>query len=273
LVGLLQRRRCCMRRPLLYYLVVLTAMAGLFLAAGPALAQGGPGLPENHYKVYEVPPVPGPGQITLTDQFGTIEVPSITLEKFAIPAEKHLLDGSGEIYPIYDSRLHYTWWRFDVATSVVRRVEALDQFGGYSWRLRDPVYLLCPAGKNDPTIPFANHYECYQADDAPVVNISVKLVDQVDSVVVAVLHGEYFCNPVEKTFEGNTYEMVDPLLHMTCYRVDNLTPYAVSEIVYDQFGDWALELEENTYLCLPAEKGNVVPGEPTSWGRIKALYR
>jgi len=256
--------------------VVLGAVAVLSLVAGSSLAQGDPSYAENHYKVYELSaPVPAPvvGPVLLRDQFSSVTIDQLMLEKFAIPAEKEVLDGTGEVYQIVDPMRHYTWWKFD-NPELVRRVDALDQFGGYSWRLRNSVYLLTPAGKNQTQYPEgANHYKCYVADDAPVVEIEVRLADQVDSVVVAVLQGEFFCNPVEKEVDGVIYPIVDDLTHMTCYRVDNPTPYDVVYTVVDQFGMRDIVLANNMYLCLPAEKGTVVGDVPSTWGRIKALYR
>lgn len=257
--------------------LVLGVIAALSLAVGSALAQPGTSVPDaNHYKVYEVtfpvPPVVVTGPITLIDQFGDVTISQMTLEKFAIPAEKHLAGTTGEVYPIIDPLLHYTWWAFQ-QSELVRRADVLDQFGGFSWRLRDSGYLLAPAAKNVMEIPQGNHYKCYQADRAPVVNITVGLVDQVDSVGVVVLQGEYFCNPVEKVFQGVSYPIVEPLLHMTCYRVDNTTAYDLTELTVDQFGGRTIGLGQNTYLCLPAAKGTVVETEPSTWGRIKAQYK
>jgi hypothetical protein len=264
-------------------ILTLGLALGVFMVLGMtngiASAQGDPGtLPENHYKVYEVPAVPPPsvlGPIGLRDQFGSIVVSTMILEKFGIPAEKHHLDATGEVWPILDPFLHHTWWKFLLTYPEVRRADVLDQFGGYSWRVRQPEYLLAPADKNQAlgAIPPGNHYLCYLADDAPVVNIEVALVDQVDSVAVLVLQGRYLCNPVEKDFQGVTTPIVDPAVHLTCYEVINPTPYAVTELVNDQFGERIIVLEQNTLLCLPAEKDNVVPVEARSWGRIKALYR
>lgn len=255
----------------------LGALILILTFTATAQAQGGPGaLPENHYKVYEVPGSPATvtGPVGLRDQFTSSVVSSLTLEKFGIPAEKHLIDTTGEVFPIFDPFRHYTWWRLATSEEVrVRRADVLDQFGGYSWRVRDPQYLLTPAGKNEPSIPDGNHYKCYLADDAPMVNIQVSLVDQVDSVGVIVLQGKYLCNPVEKLYEGITYPMADSTIHLTCYEVINPTPYAITESTLDQFGERPIVLEQNTLLCLPAQKDNVVPVEPRSWGRIKALFK
>lgn len=256
---------------LLFFSSVLVSIAALSLATGTAFAQNGPLSTENHYKVYDVTDTVGvAGPVTLSDQWSEVVLTGITLEKFGIPVEKHIVDG--QTYPVVDSLRHYTWWAFQ-HPELVRRVDVLDQFDGYSWRLRDSRYLLTPAAKMEATIPVGNHYKCYEADRAPVVNITVGLVDQVDSVGVVVLVGKYFCNPVEKTFDGVTYPIVDPLVHLTCYEVQNDTSYAVTYFVSDQFGDRNIILGPNRYLCLPAEKGTWVGTEPSTWGRIKALYR
>jgi hypothetical protein len=250
--------------------IVLVSIAALSLGTGATLAQGGPSTLENHYKVYEVlTPATVTGQISLIDQWGDISLTTIDLEKFAIPAEKILPDGTS--YPIVDPFRHYTWWAFQ-HPELVRRVDVLDQFGGYSWRVRDSRYLLTPAAKNEPNIPDGNHYKCYEVDDAPTVDIVVGLVDQVDSVGVIVLTGELFCNPVEKTVDGITYPIFEPDVHLTCYRVQNDVSYNYTAIVTDQFGERDITIEQNTYLCLPAEKGPWVGAEPSTWGRIKALF-
>lgn len=272
------------KRLLLNCGLLLGAAAAMSLASGLAIAQPDPGAPpENHYRVYELsdpapPSVTGP--IVLRDQFSTITLSTIVMKKLGVPTEKYLTDASGnptgDVFGIIDPLRHYTWWRFD-HPELVRRVDALDQFGGYSWRLRDSKFLLTPTAKSEtaqpPTaVPPGNHYKCYETDDAPFINVTVGLKDQVDSVGVVVLQGVYFCNPVEKTFEGVTHEMADSLVHLTCYQVLDSTTYENAYLTLDQFGSWSVTLNYSSLLCLPAEKGVVVRTEPASWGRIKALY-
>lgn len=79
-----------------------------------------------------------------------------------------------------------------------------------------------------------NHYKCYQADNAQGVDITVGLVDQGDSFAVVAMCGEYFCNPVEKTFEGIVYPMADSLVHLTCYRVENTKRYSVTDCFFTE---------------------------------------
>ena len=116
-----------------------------------------------------------------------------------------------------------------------------------------------------------NHYKCYEAV-GPTVVLEVSLVDQFDDVTVVVLQGKYFCNPVEKTAAGITFPIVDEEAHMTCYLVDNPTPYDIQVYATDQFGQWFIPLLENLCLCLPALKQGVTATEESTWGRIKSIY-
>jgi hypothetical protein len=119
--------------------LILGATAALSLATGAALAQIN-FEDWNHYKIYEitdpVPPVSVTGPITLTDQFGSVVISEMFLEKFGIPVVKEHLDATGEVFPIADHSIHYTWWAFQ-HPEFVRRVGVLDQFSNYVWRLRD----------------------------------------------------------------------------------------------------------------------------------------
>jgi hypothetical protein len=250
--------------------LLLSCGLGVFVSLALAAGVGYSQVPvENHYKTYEyLPPSPieVSGPITLTDQFSTVTIESVTLKRFGIPADKN---GEGFDDPLR----HQTWWEF-TQPEEVRRFTALDQFGVYSWRTRDSKFLLCPAGKNQTEIPEGNHYKCYEADDAPLVDIEVTLTDQVDEVVVMVLRGKFFCNPVEKSIPGAVYPILDGVTHMTCYEVRNPEGYIFREdMVVDQFGQWELDLGENKYLCVPALKDDVVGTEHSTWGRIKSLYQ
>ena len=65
---------------------------------------------------------------------------------------------------------------------------------------------------------------------------------------------------------------MDPDLHLACYRIQSDMSTTYQAVVVDQFGSYDVVLENNTYLCVPAEKGPWVGSEPSTWGRIKALY-
>ncbi len=249
--------------------------AVLPLSATVAFAQAN--LPrENHYKVYRTHPnnthiTP----ITLVDQFGPINVSYFVLDRFANPAEKRIPE-TGDVYPIIDPVIHQVWWRID-APQPPRTVVGIDQFGIAQWHLGDATYLLNPAFKNvTPPVgglPVWNHYLCYNAQ-GPTVGRPVVLIDQFGTCNVVVLFGKLFCNPVEKRHaDGRSFPIIDHVAHLTCYLVNNATPFTRSITAIDQFGFWQLETFENDCLCLPALKEHTIETEESTWGKIKAMYR
>jgi hypothetical protein len=159
---------------------------------------------------------------------------------------------------------------------VQRIVTATDQFGENDWNVFAAVYLLVPAWKNESAPgtepPTWNHYLCYEAN-GPLVNVPVTLVDQFGSITTTVMEGKYFCNPVEKTVEGQVYPMIDPQAHLTCYMIDDDNVYDIDVTATDQFGWWQLNVNDSYCLCTPAWKGDVVRAEASTWGKIKALYQ
>jgi hypothetical protein len=172
--------------------------------------------------------------------------------------------------------IHQTWWRAVLPAAPPRDVVGIDQFGAAPWKLFDPVYLLNPALKNVPggQPPLWNHYLCYEAQ-GPVVGRPVLLIDQFGTADVVVLHGRWFCNPVEKRHldDGQVYPIIDYKAHLTCYLVDNPNPFGQPIIGIDQFGNWQMDVYQNECLCVPALKEHVVKTEESTWGKIKAMYQ
>jgi hypothetical protein len=211
----------------------------------------------DHYKTYEVPGGPYIEMpLILRDQFGEEYADTMQLAKLATPVSKN-----GE--PIHDPLAHLSWWEFfQTHPHPTRIVTVENQFGLYDWTVKDPRYLLLPALKNsspDDVIPDKNHYLCYKAF-GDTMSINVTLVDQFDSSTVFVVEPAYFCNPVEKEIPGGiVYPIVDSLAHFTIYRVLNPNAYDIPVTVLDQFGFWTdIRLEENRYLCVPADKKQVI---------------
>ncbi|UCG53504.1 MAG: hypothetical protein JSW58_08100 [Candidatus Latescibacterota bacterium] len=220
---------------------------------------------ENHYLVYEVPEVyTFTGQIAISDQFGLFCLETVELDKFATPVEKNA-------EPMVDPTVHQTWWSlYDPQSSWWTTIN--NQFGEQTWEVKDGRYLVLPALKDTPgTPPLFNHYKCYDAV-GPRVDIPVTLVDQFGTYSMIATEVVLFCNPAEKCVDGVTYPWVDPEAHLACYLLEPPTSFGGSAMAYDQFGDWQLTILEPCWLCLPTEKLQTVPTEPTTWGKIKSLY-
>src|SRR4029077_10799618 len=121
----------------------------------------------DHYKVYRVVnPATGGFPVILRDQFMQTTNQATSLELFANPVEKRVLNPPmDQIFPITRPDLHYTWWRinpepFDALVTLT------NQFGDQTIRLHQSEFLLNPALKDnpDPPLPVENHYKCYACD-------------------------------------------------------------------------------------------------------------
>jgi len=247
---------------------VLVAMSASLVFAQAA------GLPENHYKVYMSSPITLVKPLFLQDQFGPLTVTDLIFDKFATPAEKRHSDGS--VYPMFNPDIHMDWWRINVPQPS-RTIIGKDQFGEALWTVKDARYLLVPSLKNvpvpPPPVPAWNHYVCYEALSGPLVGQYVLLVDQFGNVQVQVLHAKYFCNPAEKRADGLIYPIINPVVHLACYLVQNPQPSFHQITATDQFGFWQTQIYENDCLCVPALKDHPLKTEKTTWGKVKALYQ
>lgn len=259
--------------------LALFVLVPLVLVAGRANAQVDPLW--DHYKVYFVNPpipypVPGP-PVTLTDQFGQYTHQVQMMERFMNPVAKTHPPG-GPTYPINNPDLHYSWWLIS-PQPFSAQVAASNQFGDQTLNVFDAWYLLNPALKNQHGAPpIGNHYKCYNCEGQPV-NVPVQMVDQFGTWQANVTFPRYLCNPVEKHIGvpgdgGSTYPVLDPNQHYVCYEFqpEDPTPHAV--VVTDQFvTDRTADLFPSRLICVPSLKQIVTSTAPSTWGRIKILYR
>ena len=260
----------------------LLAVAVLALSGAPALAQkddggttGPPGI--DHYLVYVAAPNAGPFGVLLHDQFEppTTHVADVT-NFFANPVSKN---NEGIIDPV----LHYTWWHLTPPRPFSANLIATNQFGDQQLSLYDAEYLWNPALKNvqgpgaqgdlPAALPVANHYLCYHATGAFTPR-TVTLQDQFGAYEAVVLAPEWFCTPVEKTYQGHVDPIVRPDAHQVCYRIQPITPFPGVPITFlDEFRFGQTFLSQQIWLCVPTFKHDVTGADPTTWGNLKAIYR
>jgi hypothetical protein len=238
----------------------LVFVAGLCVDGGWAQV-----LPENHYLVYDVPEAYTFGaNIELLDQFRYFQTAAVVLDLFANPVMKNN-------EPIFDPLVHQTWWMLNDPQSIWWTT-LQNQFGVQRWQVKDGRFLVLPALKNQSgPVPPWNHYKCYDAM-GPALNIPVMLVDQFRSYSMVVTTPVLFCNPVEKKVDGVLYPIVHHETHLACYMLEPPMQYGLPVMAFDQFGDWHVTPIEPCWLCLPTLKLETVPGEETTWGKIKSLW-
>jgi hypothetical protein len=249
-------------------------VAWLAFGAGAALAQP-PNTPPgiDHYLVYPVIDPPFfTATLLLDDQFIRHRSHiTYTLDFFMIPVDKNF-EG------IIDSLAHYTWWRINEipfgATALVSNQFGTDQ----ELKVHLPRYLLNPALKNEPVgtpIPYKNHYVAYDVEGLPL-DFDVFLHDQFYQLQAHVDTVKFLAPPAAKFYNEQNFPILDPVAHLTIYRIMPLPPFTPTTIpvfVIDQFGTWNFQLGPPICLAVPSYKTGVVPVVPTTWSRIKATYR
>lgn len=237
------------------------------LLGGAAYAQ--PAL--DHYKSYAAIgyALPTPIDVTLQDQFGTVQGSVQLMSMFSPPVEK-MLPG-GEISPIVHPENHLTWYNFE-GTASQRNILVSNQFGlDQSWVIHNPIYLLLPAWKLyingfptglGPPIGL-DHYLCYEAVSGPPVGLDgVILTDQFHQEYVTVGDPMVFCNPADKIIPDDGAPIYDDSNHLACYEITpHLLPPPLTVWANDQFGDSMFTVFENQFLCVPSAKEEV-PAPP-----------
>jgi hypothetical protein len=218
----------------------------------------------DHFKSYSVSGhlLPSPIDVTLTDQFGTVQGSVQYISLFSPPTEK-LLPGGGISSIIHDEN-HLTWYNFE-GTADARTLLVTNQFGdGQEWVVKDPKFLLLPAWKlyvnGLPTglgHPLGlDHYLCYEAISGPPVDLDgVTLTDQFHQEYVTVGAPKLLCNPADKIVPDDGNPIFDSGNHLACYDITpQLLPPPLEVWANDQFGDSMFMVLENRYLCVPSLK-------------------
>jgi hypothetical protein len=225
--------------------------------------------PRDHYKVYDIfPDKQVQGVVKLNDQFGPSSGDFVGPVHFGLPVHKNN-------EPIFDARLHYTWYKY-FTEERGRLVVYENQFGESVVHTTNGVYMLVPALKfPQPDDPAAvgDHFKCYEAIGEPLGK-TVTLETQFGFEDVIVDAPELFCNPAEKqTSDGQVFPIINEKDHLVCYRIEPRRPVSITVSFLDQFGFGVGALAENRWLCVPSLKTGVTQAEDMSWGRLKTIYR
>ena len=243
--------------------LVLACAVGLGWSASNAQV-----FPENHYLVYDVAEqytVDLP--IAVFDQFNpNFFTDFVMLDKFANPVEKN-----GE--PMFNPMMHQTWWLID-DPGPEWTVLLANQFGTQTWYVTHGRYLVLPALKDEPGDPPPwNHYKCYNAVGDPL-DLPVDLLDQWGTYAGIVAFPELFCNPCQKEVPNGVFPIVEPEVHLACYRLEPLMMVDYQATAFDQFGVWPITAFETCWLCVPSYKlSAIATTETRTWSDVKTLYR
>lgn len=254
----------------------LFALFAAFCALPGARAEAQVPITWDHYKVYRVnPPTTGAFPVILRDQFSVTQHQAQLLEFFANPVEKQVANPPPvQIFPITDPLTHYMWWRIN-PNPFPASVHVGNQFGDQNLLLQEGLYLLNPALKNQVAgpLPVRNHYKCYSCNGQPV-NVPVNLIDQWDTWQTNVVFPRYFCTPVEKqVLGGPLFPIINPNQHYVVYEFTPQDPQIFPALIRDQFHQGTHDMFPGLYLMVPTEKFVVTETTPSTWGKLKVLYR
>jgi len=106
--------------------------------------------------------------------------------------------------------------------------------------------------------PLWDHYKVYEVFPPTPVSIPVTLIDQFQVSNHVVTDLEKFQNPVTKFHGPLVFQIYDPNLHYTWWKITP-SPFGAYVIASNQFGDRTLQVNDAHYLWNPANKNHSGP--------------
>jgi hypothetical protein len=229
----------------------------VFVYRRPFAASPSPPPPVDRYKCYAADPAHAFRQtVTLVDQFGS---------RTALLRGARLLCNPTE--PQSQPLAHLKCYSMRQPNgkqfpSVGRTVVVVNEVVGAQKLMAERPYRLCtPAAMSPPpAVPgeapnLVDHYECYQAAGSKL-DEPFAISDEFSRDDAVLLHGpEAFCTPVDKIVEGLHSRVLQPDVHLACYRLEPKRSFGVPPVnVRDQFGVDLLAVEESEMFCAPSRK-------------------
>jgi hypothetical protein len=244
----------------LSYLVVLVSLLGLAIVVAAPVGQAQPVNfeRETHFRCYIVSEqTPAPATtVTLEDQF--LGPTTLTVDEplqFCAPTSK---DG----LRIFAPEEHLTMYGASQELTPHLMVSTVDQFGPRALEVVGARVLLVPTQKLVGGLGFPddlNHYWCYEAN-GPRVRQRVTLEDQFGTNTVRVEQPSLFCNPVEKTRDGQVTPIEEEEVHLTCYEIKGPQRTRGTTFgVFNQFEQDMFKVTAFELLCVPSEKLGFAP--------------
>ena len=106
-----------------------------------------------------------------------------------------------------------------------------------------------------PAAAVLDHFKGYWVEQGASVNVDVELEDQFGSIEATVTNPVWFCNPVEKTHDGEVTEIESPDHHLTVYSLDHEEEFQKWRVEVDnQFGEQELNVQGPVMLAVPTQK-------------------
>ena len=257
-----------MKRLIVAFVVTAGVAALMFSAVGAAVESG-----PDHYLVYEAE-AKEKADITLKDQFiGPVARPFKVeeLEGLGVPADKTI---AGYTFGALHPEIHLTIYEIELDDEEPNKAKVektiTNQFGTIDVRVRKLERLLVPAFKDvddpigAPSLSPVDHFNCYKIKVlGKFRKFQVILEDQftTPAKVFDVTKPQMLCAPAEKTHDGVTFGITNPVDHLLCYKIELADDENENEgeervFVGDQFDSRRIKLdtEEPEQFCVPSTK-------------------
>ena len=164
-------------------------------------------------------------------------------------------------------QLHYDVYWIKTNPQPTRKVTLSNQFTNnekQTWWIKDPQWLLVPAGKTTQGAPVpqkGDHFVCYQVLDPKAFGVNLQLQDQFDVLMkdweqIEQLTPAHFCIPVQKQRKGKEPEkLLDPVTHLALYSFKpEVLPKPINAVSIDQFQTNKLAAVQSVFLGVPSIK-------------------
>jgi hypothetical protein len=218
---------------------------------------------DQHFLRYQLDQREAVGEtVTLSDQFGTLQVRLEEAEWLWNPAEKRRTGREPERIQRPDE--HLVCYGLPYIPTADRSVVVRNQFTTSTLRVGRPLTLCTPASKGlsgevGPPPEDLDHYLCYDVRGETPRFTSETLVvrDQFGERTIRIDRARELCNPVEKRREPREPELIiRPEEHYVCYRITIQTPVFTPLGVFtrDQFAFQTLRVKTLERLCAPTTK-------------------
>jgi hypothetical protein len=198
--------------------------------------------------------------VDLNDQFGNEHVEMFEPVYFANPVQK--TDAAGMVTEIQHPDEHLVFYGI-VGLLDPPQVQVINQFGEQTLDLYRAEFLAVPSEKTsfelvEPEV--LDHFKCYWIENEVYLGDYVYLEDQFGALEAEVGWAYHFCNPVEKTYDGEVTEIKNPNDHLTTYDLYyEEDPHMWSVEVDNQFGTQQLTVWGPTGIAVPTQK--LEPGD------------
>ena len=221
----------------------------------------------DHYLGYQIRELEKTQTIFLRDQF--VKGPFVLGEpdRLYTPADKRLLPEKANLANVHDPETHLKRYQIEGLQAVTENgVQVANQFGTFVGRVQGPTHLLVPTTKSlsQAKLPgqprgVVDHFLCYRFQQKGKVKQGVSIADQFGLAKYKVSGAIALCNPVEKTIVGDDgttsiTPIMNPALHLMCFRVKGGKPPKQQVNTNNQFGRERLLVQKQRELCLPSSK-------------------